>query len=54
MIATPTNLDVLLAEFERSQVGELKLRGTQFELHLRRGRKPRWKLRGEQAAGDPK
>lgn len=51
MTAPPTHLDVLIAEFERSRLGELKLHGPDFQLHLRRGRKPQWKATDPQQSG---
>lgn len=38
----PDALAILIAEFERSGVAELRLEGPAFELILRAGNAPRW------------
>jgi len=36
----PERLTLLVAEFDRSGIGELSVKGLDFELRLRAGRKP--------------
>lgn len=47
---TPERLALLIEEFDRLGVGELRLEGTDFQLHLRAGRKPDYSQRRIAAA----
>ena len=40
IVQTPEGLALLIAEFDRSGIGELRVKAANFYLHLRAGQKP--------------